>query len=220
MFQRHSVVDMAALVLAGCALLLTGIGIKRELWPQSPPGVLARGFAGAPHVALAGQVLGPDSARVSIVEFGDYQCAFCAEAAVVLNSVRARFGDNVRLVYRHLPLEALHPHARTAALAAECAAQEGHFQPYHELLYQLQDSIGKLSWWEVARRAGMADSVAFLDCVREERHVDVVERDLAAARALNLRVTPTIIIGDRLFEGLPSRKELEQQLNRELRRQP
>jgi protein-disulfide isomerase len=214
---KRSYTDVASFVVMGCALILTGIVVKREVWPRHTTDVPFRTFASAPELALAGHVLGNNSAPVTIVEFADFECEYCAQAARALAAIRAKTGDSVRVVYRHLPLEGLHLHAREAALAAECAAAEGRFEPYHDLLYRIQDSIGSMSWWEIARRAGVGDSIRFMQCVAQERYAGVVERDLAVARLFHIRITPTLVIGNRLFEGLPPADELERQVRRELR---
>ena len=77
---------------------------------------------------------GPADAWVTIVEFADFQCPFCAREAPVLEDALAPYGADVRLVFKHFPLASIHPYAQHAALAAECAGEQGMFWQMHDLL--------------------------------------------------------------------------------------
>src|SRR5258705_12359078 len=96
-------------------------------------------FALAVPVGPADHVIGPANARVTVVEYGDFECPNCKQAASALKQLAARFGDGVRMVYRHFPLETAHVHALLAAEAAECAGAQGKFLPMHDLLFEHQN---------------------------------------------------------------------------------
>jgi len=89
-------------------------------------------------VGGADHVLGPSHAAVTVVEYGDFECPNCKQAAPAVKLMLARFAGRVRFVYRHFPLEEVHPHALHAALAAEAAAGQGKFWPMHDLLFENQ----------------------------------------------------------------------------------
>jgi len=214
--MRQSPSDIAAIGLFGCALILTTLVVKREVFPSSPAEVATRRVFPAPKLLLAGRTIGPDSAPVTIVEFSDFQCPFCAKALPVLDSVRAKYPRDVKIVYRHLPLETLHPHAWTAALASECAGDQGRFQQYHDILFRVQDSIGRIDWGVLANRAGVSDTEAFALCLKKERHTNAIERDVLVARGLGLRGTPVFVIGEELVEGAPSVAWLSRRIDRSL----
>ncbi len=90
-----------------------------------------------------------DSAKITLIECGDFECPYCARAHQSLVSLLPAYGDDVRLVYRHFPLTGMHPDARPAAEAAEAAHAEGKFREMH-------DARGGASKWQIggARRAG------------------------------------------------------------------
>lgn len=90
---------------------------------------------GIPSVTEHDHVLGSDKAKVTLVEYGDFECAHCGLAHAVVRDLHARCGDRLRLVFRHFPLSQVHPHAISAALAAEAAAPHGLFWAMHELLF-------------------------------------------------------------------------------------
>src|SRR3954451_17000425 len=91
-----------------------------------------------PPVSPQDHALGPDHAPVTIVEYGDFECPTCKQAAPAVKLLLERFGGHVRAVFRHFPLDA-HPHALAAAQAAECAGGQGRFWEMHDLLFAKQD---------------------------------------------------------------------------------
>src|SRR3954470_5998705 len=86
-------------------------------------------------------VLGPSHARVTIVEYGDFECPNCKQAAPAVKLLLGKFEGRVRYVFRHFPLEEVHPHALRAAEAAEAAAGQEKFWPMHDLLFQNQHHL-------------------------------------------------------------------------------
>lgn len=201
--------NVAVGVLVMCALAVTGLVARRELAPST-----ARGSPSAPVIPIdleiaqrltaGGHLLGSERARLKIVEFVDLQCPFCAMVEEALHSALRPFGDSVAVVVRHFPLQTIHPHAWTAALAAECAAAEGRFEAFVRAAYASQDSLGIVSWGELGRRAGVPSADRFVDCVDEGRFADRIREDMAAASGAGVRGTPTFVVGRNMFMGDPS----------------
>lgn len=81
---------------------------------------------------------GPESAPVTLIEYGDYECSFCGEAYPIVKNVQRHLGDRLRFVFRNFPIGTAHPHAEQAAEAAEAAAAQGMFWEMHDLLYEHQ----------------------------------------------------------------------------------
>jgi protein-disulfide isomerase len=92
-------------------------------------------------VGAADHIIGAEHAPVTVVEYGDFECPNCKQAAPAVKLLLQRFCEQVRFVYRHFPQETLHPHALRAAEAAECAAGQGRFWPMHDLLFANQDHL-------------------------------------------------------------------------------
>ncbi|HEX8392660.1 MAG TPA: thioredoxin domain-containing protein [Longimicrobium sp.] len=197
-------------VLVVCAVVMTVAVAKREFIARAaePPSV-ARRLVGAERLADTGRVMGRATAPVRVVEFSDFQCPFCAQMQAALRNVRARHPDRVAVVYRHFPLDAIHPHARTAAMAAECAGEQGRFEAYHDALFAGQEAIGTRGWDRFAAEAAVPDTAAFGACLRAQRPAAAVDRDARAAAALKLNVTPSLIINGELRPGTLSEAELE-----------
>lgn len=154
--------------LFACALILTILVVRREFGVPSdkvePSTRLVR-VEGWRQYARRGHVFGSAEARITIVEFSDFQCPFCRELAPRLKRLRVSYPEDVRVVYRHYPLQLIHPHAYRAAVAAECAEDQGRFEAFHDSLFVKQDSIGVLSWGRFGKRAGMGDTTAFVFCI-------------------------------------------------------
>lgn len=193
-------------VLVLCAVLITGLLVRRELMSPSaqaaerePGGTVSdwRAYADdGKHRA------GPEGAPVTIVEFSDFQCPFCRVMAARLDSLRALHPREVAVVYRHYPLR-IHPHAVAAARASECAAEQGRFWEMHDALYRQQEAIGQLRWGRFAELAGVADSVAFERCVdRAEAH-PAIRNDTIAGGRLGVTATPTLLINQYRITGAP-----------------
>ena len=133
-------------------------------------------------VGGADHILGPSHAAVTVVEYGDFECPNCKQAAPAVKLLLTRFSGRVRYVYRHFPLQEVHPHALHAALAAEAAGGQGKFWPMHDLLFdnqahlkppQLRHYAERLELDMVRYDADMADEV-YLQRVRE--HIESGER--------------------------------------------
>src|SRR3989344_8159194 len=92
-------------------------------------------------VKNSSQVLGSEDAKVTIVEFSDFQCPACGAAHPVVKQVIKEYGDRILFVYRHFPLLATHQYALKAAEAAEAAGEQGKFWEYHDLLFAKQDNL-------------------------------------------------------------------------------
>ncbi|WP_246056992.1 Na+/H+ antiporter NhaA [Nocardioides eburneiflavus] len=138
-------------------------------------------------------VVGPDDAELTLVEYLDYECPFCARVSGVGDELRAHFGDRLRYVTRHLPLP-VHPHAELAALAAEAAARQDRFREMHAMLFthqdqlELEDLVGYAADLDLDLEQFMRD----LDDDELSRHV---EHDVASAEASGVRGTPTFFVG-------------------------
>src|SRR4029077_6328408 len=92
-------------------------------------------------VSQVDHTLGPEHAVVTLVEYGDFECPNCKQAVPAVKMLLERFADRVRVFYRHFPLEEVHPHALTAALASQSAASQRKFWPMHDMLFANQTHL-------------------------------------------------------------------------------
>ncbi len=152
---------------------------------------------------------GSATAPVTIVEFSDFECAHCGAFHQSLDDVLRRGDQNVRVVFRHFPLDSacnphvasrLHPQACLAAVASECAAEQGKFWQYHNVLFENQQRLGREFLIAYATRLGM-DTERFAACLASEGAQAIVERDAKTGADLGIDSTPTVFINGRRIKG-------------------
>ena len=141
----------------------------------------------------------PDAPHL-IVEYGDFECPFCSRATGSIDAVIDHFGDDVCWVFRHLPLEQVHPHARESAQAVEAAALQGRFFDMALTLFANQDDLTTDDLCRYARDLGL-DMDRFADDLRSPAVVRRVEDDRLDAQMMDLHGTPTFFIGERRHKG-------------------
>ncbi len=144
-------------------------------------------------------ITGPVDAPLTLVEYLDYECPFCGRMTGVAREMTAHFGDRLRYVVRHMPLE-VHPHAQLAALAVEAAARQGKFWEMHDLLFARQDELELQDLVGYAAELGL-DVEAFMRDLDDEESARRVQRDVASAEASGVRGTPTFFIGEERHVG-------------------
>ncbi|HET8794987.1 MAG TPA: Na+/H+ antiporter NhaA [Arthrobacter sp.] len=139
-------------------------------------------------------IRGPVSAPLTLVEYADFECPFCARATGMAKEIREHFGEDLRYIMRHLPLPDVHPYAELAAAAAEAAAAQGRFWEMHDLLFAHHDQLELEDLAGYAGRLGL-DVEQFLRDVDEQAHAAHIREDVADAEASGARGTPTFFIG-------------------------
>jgi protein-disulfide isomerase len=156
----------------------------------------------APRVAVSseGPAHGLASAPVTIVVFSDFQCPYCARAVPVLDALGKRFGDAVRVVYRHFPLSN-HTQAAKAAEAAACAQEQGRFWEMHDRLFANQQRLAGPDLKQHAKELGL-DSVAFDSCLDSGRLAETWRRDLRDGQKYGVSGTPAFFVNGRFASGV------------------
>jgi protein-disulfide isomerase len=223
--RRSHAWGAAGLAVGLIAGVLIGRGTSDDPQPvlYTAPGSQAAQSPGAPaddrpvRVATAGRpARGPERAKVTVVEFVDFECPFCGRfARDTLPRIEREYGSRVRWVSRHFPL-ASHPHARGAAVAAECAHEQGRYWQYHRLLFDNQDSLDARGLRAHAGHAGL-DLKRFDACVKSDAARDRVEHDAGEGRAAGVKGTPTFFVNGRPVRGAVSFEELKRRLDDGLR---
>ena len=143
---------------------------------------------------------GRPDAPYQIVEYGDFECPFCSRATGSIDAVIEHFGDDVRWVWRHLPLEMVHPHAKEAAQAYEAASLQGRFLEMARTLFANQDRLETDDLFAYARELGL-DMDRFADDLRSPAVLRRVEDDVLDAEMMDLHSTPTFFIGGKRHAG-------------------
>jgi protein-disulfide isomerase len=192
----------------GLQMLLQRLSVEADLSvrlrPPEPP-VLQLSNGNDPSI-------GPETAPVTIVEYGDFECPVCKDSVAILQQLRALYPEQVRMVYRDLPLAA-HPQARAAAEAAECAFEQGAFWAYHDALFAEAPDLP--NYVELAERLHL-NTEAFRDCLSGPTSKAAVSKDLEEAQRLGLSGTPTFFVNGRYMSGYQTLDRLREAVNRAL----
>jgi protein-disulfide isomerase len=144
-------------------------------------------------VGAADHTLGPDHAPVTIVEYGDFECPSCKQAAPAVKLLLERFAEKVRFVYRHLPLLDVHPHAMGAAQAAECAGAQGKFWEMHDLLFAHQDHLKVKQLHGYAEQLGL-DMALFTAEMDDEVYLQRIREHINSGLESGVRGTPGFFV--------------------------
>jgi Na+/H+ antiporter NhaA len=143
---------------------------------------------------------GPDDALVTLVEYGDYECPYCGQAEMVIRELLDAFGDDLRYVWRHLPLNDVHPQAQMAAEAAEAAAAQGAFWEMHDLLLTHQGELAERDLERYAEEVGL-DAKRFRDELGRREYAEQVDDDVETADSSGVAGTPTFFINGQRHQG-------------------
>ena len=146
-------------------------------------------------------IRGPDDAPVTLLEYGDFECTYCGQAERVIRELLASHGDDIRYVWRHLPLSDVHPTAQLASEAAEAAAAQGRFWDMYDLLLAHQGELSPRDLMRYANELGL-DVDRFRDELRRREHAARISEDVASADESGVSGTPTFFINGRRHYGV------------------
>ena len=181
----------------------------RKKWPvvlKLPPPV-------GPELDEGSPAKGAAKAAVTIVEFSDFECPFCAQVQDTLKQIMDRYGGAVRLVFKHLPSEG-HRNSLAASRAAYCAGQEDRFWQFHDALFAARDlSPSFIS--DIAAKLGLGRE-KFAACVNAEASRTAVVRDIELAKRYRIDSTPSFLINGKLVKGALTFAEFQTVIDREL----
>ena len=159
-------------------------------------------------------VRGSRDAAIVIVEYGDFQCPYCARAHTTLAALQQRHGERIALVYRHLPL-GMHPNAGPAAEAAEAAGAQGRFWEMHDSLFAHQAQLTPGQLPQLAGELGV-DGARFGQELAEGRYRERIEAQAAEGKSLGARGTPSFFINGERYEGDSDQESLTAAVERYL----
>lgn len=160
---------------------------------------------------------GPATAPVTIVEFSDFQCPFCARVLPAFQQTLSTYGDKVRFVFRQFPLESIHPQARKAAEASLCARDQNKFWEFHDAMFADQAGLAPEKLKEKAVAAGL-DAAKFNQCLDGGKASAEVAADLALGQAIGVAGTPATYVNGRFIDGAVDFATLSKLIDEELAR--
>jgi predicted DsbA family dithiol-disulfide isomerase len=157
--------------------------------------------------------IGAAKPAVTIVEFSDFECRFCRDVQPVLKQVLAKYGNDVRLVFKHMPLDG-HRNAVPAARAAWCAGVQDRFWQFHDSLFAA-GNISAGDFERIAEELGLG-MARFKTCAGSEQSRAAVVKDIETARSFRIDSTPSFLVNGKLLKGALSFADFQKIIEREL----
>jgi len=142
-------------------------------------------------------VLGHPGASATVVEYGDFECPNCKQAAPAVKLLLKRFAGRVQVAFRHFPLEEVHPHALHAALAAEAAGAQGKFWPMHDLLFENQLHLKPQQLRRYAERLEL-DMARFDSEIQQQLYLQRIREEIEDGRRSGVRATPAFFVNGKI----------------------
>jgi protein-disulfide isomerase len=153
-----------------------------------------------PPVSERDHAQGPADARVTLVEYGDYECPHCGRAHPIVKAVQKRMGSRLRFVFRNFPLSNAHPHAELAAVATEAASGQGKFWEMHDVIFENQGALERADLLGYARTLAL-DLDRFAAELDRDVHRARVREDFRSGVRSGVNGTPTFFINGARFDG-------------------
>jgi protein-disulfide isomerase len=168
-------------------------------------------------VSKVDHVIGPHQAAVTLIEYGDFECPNCKQAAPVVKLMLEHFAGRIRFVYRHFPLEQVHPHALLAAEAAEGAGGQGQFWQMHDLLFVNQPHLKRKQLLTYAEQLEL-DMTRYTAELDDHVHLQRVREHLSSGQASGVRATPTFFLNGKIQDVSFGLQSLEQAIEAALKK--
>lgn len=159
---------------------------------------------------------GNPRAKLTIVEFADFECPYSKESSSVVRELALKYKDQVNFIYRDFPLDTLHKYARPSAIAAECAAEQGKFWQYHDKLFAVSPALDEETLKTAALQAGL-DQETFSICLRRRDIQDEVQADYEDGLRVGIRGTPTFFVNGVRIEGAIPKNIFEEIIQKSLK---
>jgi protein-disulfide isomerase len=163
-------------------------------------------------------VLGPQNAPITLVEFSDFQCPYCAAAAPELDALLKAYPSQTKLIFKQFPLE-MHSQAALAAAAAVAAQRQGKFWEMHNAMFEARDNLSRDNLISLAQKTGL-DIKRFQEDLDSTEVQEAVTRDIQDGDRAGVAGTPTLFINGQHFNGPIEIEALKPIIAAELRRPP
>jgi protein-disulfide isomerase len=152
-------------------------------------------------------ISGSTNGSINLLEYGDYECPFCADVQPIVKEIRRRLGDNLLFAFRHFPLTNIHPHSEHAAEAAESAGAQGNFWGMHDLLFENQTALEDENLAAYATGLGL-DETRLIREVTSGAYAARIREDFKSGVRGGVNGTPTFFINGERYDGARDLKHL------------
>ncbi len=190
--------------------------IDNSKWAKGPPQQSHQLLDPAVKIPVSGSpVSGPANAKITIVEFSDFQCPYCAGVVEQVRQILRAYPSQIKLIFKQFPLE-IHPQAEFAAAAAVAANHQGKFWPLHDAMFAHQEDLSRKSILAMAQSVGL-DMKRFNEDVDSVETRETIQRDVQDGNDANVEGTPTFFINGQKYNGAVALNAIKPVLDNELK---
>ncbi|MCX6715219.1 MAG: DsbA family protein [Candidatus Uhrbacteria bacterium] len=183
--------------------------IRTQPIPLPKPKISASTSNGVktPIVTFADPIRGPANAKVTLVEYADFECTACKQLNPLVDIAMKTYPNDVRLVWKDVPNDSAHPHATSASVAAHCAQQQGKFWEFASMLFDRQTYLSDTQYTQIATELGLNVN-NFSKCFSSGDTLPIVKKNLQEGLDLGIVATPTLFVGSVPIVGVPTMDDL------------
>lgn len=216
MFLPLAIVIAGAIIAGAIIFSNKGTDVGNEIKGEAKQAVNTNEEVVADVSADDDPIKGDKNAKVTIIEFSDFECPFCEKAEPTLKKIMDKYAGKVKLVYRDFPLT-FHKSAQKASEASQCANDQGKYWEYHDKLYANQKALAVADLKKYAVDLGL-DIAKFNECLDNNKFADEVKKDLADGEAAGVDGTPAFFINGRKIVGAQPYESFEKIIEEELKK--
>lgn len=171
-----------------------------------------------PTVTFVDPIFGPKDAKVTIIEYGDFECGPCKQLQSNIETAMAGHTNDVRFVWKDMPNDSVHPNATNASIAAQCANRQGQFWGFARALFDRQTFLADSQYEQIATdlKLNLND---FSNCFTKKETLPIVQKNFNEGKALGIVATPTLFIGDKQYVGVQSLEDINSAISEQLNTQ-
>ncbi len=163
-------------------------------------------------------ILGNKDAKITLVEYSDFQCPYCAKGSKIMHEIKKKYGDKVKVAFKNFPLP-FHKQAKGAAIAGLCANEQGkdYFWKLHDYMFDNQSKLDSKNLKQVASKFQGFDGSKFNDCVDKNKYLAKIESDIKEGQELGVKSTPTFFLNGKIVNGALPLEEFSRLIEEELK---
>ncbi|HLD49129.1 MAG TPA: DsbA family protein [archaeon] len=202
-FWKIATISLAVLLVASMYFNVTVIAVSGNIAKKAEKALITEGMT-----------KGSKNSPVTLIEYSDYECPYCARAEATIKDVLDEYGSKIYFVYKDFPLP-FHNNAQKAAEASRCALEQNKYWEYHDALFKNQQSLDTNSLKTYAKSLGL-DEAKFSECLDSNKYTEKVKQDMEEGQSKGVTGTPTFFVNGKILIGAQPFDAFKEIIDKEL----
>jgi|SRR3989344_1357461 len=202
-FWKIATISLAVLLVASMYFNVTVIAVSGNIAKKAEKALITEGMT-----------KGSKNSPVTLIEYSDYECPYCARAEATIKDVLDEYGSKIYFVYKDFPLP-FHNNAQKAAEASRCALEQNKYWEYHDALFKNQQSLDTNSLKTYAKSLGL-DEAKFSECLDSNKYTEKVKQDMEEGQSKGVTGTPTFFVNGKMLVGAQPFDAFKEIIDKEL----